>query len=514
MTAPLDPTWLESLWDELPPQLAEQRWFADKHQQIRAVRPDTIFWLRRELPAVLVALVVVQFHDGSSARYQLPLGIRAEPPTPPSSTSSLSAHLVVPGAQGGQQIELWVSDALADPDLASLLLDSLLHSGPVDGVPGGQLRARILGDPLQLEGASLTARTLALEQSNSLVVYGEGLLLKVFRRLWPGINPGLQLLEALDRAGFGGIAKPWLAVEASQDGETQSLGMLQTYLRNGTDGFTLALTSLRDLEADLLPDADGEVPSRERCDEAVRSQGGSFLSAARELGTLTARMHLALASPGLAPAIRARAMTTADLERIKERIEGHLAALLASDDPRLEPLRVSRAGLRRMLRRVGQARPEGLAIRIHGDLHLGQLLRTDDGWYVLDFEGRPAISVLERSEHTSPLQDVAGMLRSFDYAAAVALRQQAHPDEATARTLAPYGRSWATIMRGEFWRAYRQEPGIDHVIGTAAPEQQALLAAYEVGQALYEVDYELHSRPDWLTIPLEGIARLVHGGEL
>ena len=106
------------------------------------------------------------------------------------------------------------------------------------------------------------------------------------------------------------------------------------------------------------------------------------------------------------------------------------------------------------------------------------------------------------------------MLRSFDYAAAVALRQQAHPDEATARTLAPYGRSWATIMRGEFWRAYRQEPGIDHVIGTAAPEQQALLAAYEVGQALYEVDYELHSRPDWLTIPLEGIARLVHGGEV
>jgi maltokinase len=514
LTATLNPAWLESLWEELPAQLLEQRWFADKHRQIEAIQPHTLFWLRRELPAVLVALVVVRFQDGGSARYQLPLGIRDEPPSSPPSTGSLSAHLLAPADPDGGQAEIWVADALADPDLATLLLQSLLHSGTVAGVPSGELQARSLGEPLELEAATLPARTLALEQSNSLVVYGEGLLLKVFRRLWPGINPELQLLEALDEVGFTGIAKPWLAVEASLDGDTHSLGMLQTYLRNGTDGFTLALTSLRDLEADLLPDADGEVPSKERCDEAVWEQGGSFVGAARELGTLTARMHLALASPGLAPAIRARALTTSHLERVRERIEGHLDTLLASDDPRLEPLRVSRSGLREMLHKVEQARPAGLAIRIHGDLHLGQLLMTDDGWHVLDFEGRPAISVLERSEHTSPLQDVAGMLRSFDYAAAVALRQQAHPDEATARTLAPYGRSWATIMRAEFWAAYRQEPGIDRLIGTDATEQQALLTAYEVGQALYEVDYELRSRPDWLTIPLEGIARLVHGGDL
>lgn len=514
MTARLNASELDSLWDELPAQLSEQRWFSDKQKQIAKVRPETIFWLRMEVPAVLVALVGVQFQDGSTARYQLPLGVRSEPVTPPPTAASISVHLDAPSDRRGDEGGLWVTDALADAGLAGQLLDSLVQSGTVAGSPTGRLEVRILGQDPEMSTASLTARTLALEQSNSLVVYGEGLLLKVFRRLWPGVNPELELLEALDRVGFTGIAKPWMAVEASLGGDIHSLGMLQTYLRNGTDGFTMALTSLRDLQADLLADADGEVPTKEHCDEAVRSQGGSFVGAARELGALTAGMHLALASPEMEPAIRARAISSSDLQVAEERIERHLATLLDSDDPRLEPLRVNRARLRELLRRVGRATPTGMAIRIHGDFHLGQLLRNDDGWYVLDFEGRPAISVLERSEHASPLQDVAGMLRSFDYAAAVALRQQAHPDEATARTLAPYGRSWATTMRSEFWDAYVREPGIGQLIGPSAEDQQALLAVFEVGQALYEVDYELRSRPDWLSIPLEGIARLVHGGEV
>lgn len=513
MTVRLGRAALDPLWEVLPTQLPEQRWFADKQKQITRVEPDTIFWLQRELPAVLVAVVAVTFADGSSARYQLPLGVRSEEITPAPPAPSIVARLPGPDA-GGEEGGLWVTDVLADPDSATMLLERLQEAGIVTGEPSGELRVRSLGlEPAPIP-SPLSARTLALEQSNSMVVFGERLLLKVFRRLWPGANPELELLEALDVAGFSGIAKPWLAVEASWNGETHSLGMLQTYLRNGTDGFTLALTSLRDLQADLLPDADGEVPSQETCDHAVRSQGGAFTAASRELGALVARMHLALAVPHLKPDVRARAATTADLARARERIQHHLETLLANPDPRLEPLRVSRARVQMLLRQTERAQPTGLVIRIHGDLHLGQVLRTDDGWHVLDFEGRPASSIEERSEHASPLQDVAGMLRSFDYAAAVALRQQAHPDEATARTLAPYGRSWAAIMRNEFWDAYRQEPGIDSLIGPADEDQQAVLALLEIGQALYEVDYELRTRPDWLSIPLEGIARLAHGEDL
>ncbi len=510
MTLPLDSAQLEPIWDMLLPQLPEQRWFADKQRQPTGLRPRTIFWLRRELPAVLLALVDVDFADGGSASYQLPLGVRSGPPPVSATPQFLFAEL--PPADGGEAMVLL--DALADSELAGVLLTALVSVAAVPGDPAGQLACRVLREGFQIEESATSARTLSLEQSNSLVVYEERLLLKVFRRLWGGVNPELQLLEALDRSGFSGIARPWLALQATIAGETHSLGMLQTYLRNGTDGFTLALTSLRDLQADLLLDADGEVPSKELCDDAVRSQGGSFTAAAREMGTLTAQMHLALASSEVEHSLRARPLDQSDLRQAQARIEHDLTALLGDPDPRLEPLRVNRARLRNMLRRVGQDKPEGLAIRVHGDLHLGQLLRTDVGWHVLDFEGRPAISVAERSAHGSPLQDVAGMLRSFDYAAAVALRQQAHPDEATARTLAPYGRSWAAIMRAEFWDAYLNEPGVPALIGPSQSFQKDLLTVLEIGQALYEVAYELRSRPEWLTIPLEGIARLVHGAAL
>ncbi|MHB8393526.1 MAG: maltokinase N-terminal cap-like domain-containing protein [Candidatus Dormibacteria bacterium] len=501
---------LTEFWETLPGQLMDQRWFAGKHRRPVDARPTAVFTLRGELPALLIVLVDVEFGDGEIATYQLPLGIREAPASPPPPGSGIYFAFHEP-AQGAAYA---ISDAIGDPELATDLVRALLEPTLVGGMPEGELTTRLLKGEVDRGNASATARTLSLEQSNSLVVFDERLILKMFRRIWPGVNPELQLLEALDRTGFEGIAQPWMAIEAQFGGEIHSLGMLQNYLRNGTDGFTMALTSLRDLEADLLPDADGELPSWERCERAVRGQGGSFVASARELGRLTAKMHLALANPDHRADLAPTLMTTAILKLAAQRIGRHLDLLLSDSDPRLEPLRVHRAGMRKLLQRMAGAATEGLAIRIHGDFHLAQLLRTDSGWHVLDFEGRPTVSIAERRALASPLQDVAGMLRSFDYAAAVALRQQARPEDATARTLAPYGRSWARIMREEFLGTYVEEMDGRGLVPSHPVAFASILPALEVGQALYEVDYELRSRPAWLTIPLEGIARLLHEAEL
>ena len=185
-----------------------------------------------------------------------------------------------------------------------------------------------------------------------------------------------------------------------------------------------------------------------------------------------------------------------------------LERLLAIDEPRLEPLRVRADTVREVFSDLARMPEGGRRIRVHGDLHLGQLLRTDEGWHFLDFEGRPARTPEERRRRVTPLLDVAGMLRSFDYAAAVALRQQVHPDEANARTLEPYGRAWAEVMREAFWAAYRTRPGIEALLPADPAVTERLLSALALAQALYELEYEVASRPEWMEIPLEGIARL------
>ncbi|MHB1525623.1 MAG: maltokinase N-terminal cap-like domain-containing protein [Candidatus Dormibacteria bacterium] len=496
---------MEDLFKALPALLTEQRWFADKHRTPVGVRPAAAFWIRRELPALLVTLVDVDFDSGPSSRYQLWIGLRGLADDMP----ELAAELQIVLSRSGSRPGYRAYDALADPVLAHHFLETLQASEPVAGGGGATFRLRALdGGPLGLDDP-VSIHPLSAQQSNSSIVFGEQFLLKVFRRVWSGVNPDLELLQALARIGFEAIAKPWFALEATMAGETYSLGMLQTFLRNGTDGFTMALTSLRDLQGDLLPEADGEVPTPERCEAAVLEQGGSFLSAAGQIGRLTAEMHLALSQLSGEPDLSARALTADDIARTVERIRGHLDVILLHPDPALESLRVHREGIRTLLLRMGGLRPSGMAMRVHGDYHLGQLLRTDAGWHVLDFEGRPAEPIDVRRAHATPLRDVAGMLRSFDYAAAVALRQQAHPDEATAGTLAPYGRAWARLMRKGFLDSYLEVVEETGMVPSDPNDRRLLLSALEVGQALYEVEYELRSRPEWLSIPLEGIARLL-----
>lgn len=492
---------LPGLFEALAVALPEQRWFGDKGREVIAASPEVVAWLQ-PLPRPLALLVLrVRFSSGPPSSYHLALAFD------PDEDEEASAAALWSGEEypGGRR---WrVREALSEPESLRAIFGATQASGHEPGGEPGLLLGAVEGWTPDLSERD-SIRTLGVEQSNTNMVVEDRHLVKIFRRAWSGTNPEVEMAGALTRAAFPAIApvRGWIEVRAPE--LRTSLALIQRYLANGTDGFSLALTSLRDLEGDLLADADGEVPPPEVCTKAVLEQGASFLPSARELGQLTAAMHLALASEasGLSPA--SQAMGAEGLGAFAAEAGAHLERLLRIDELRLEPLRVRADAVRAAFAEVGTLGDGGRRLRVHGDLHLGQLLRTDEGWHFLDFEGRPGRAPEERRRLSSPLLDVAGMMRSFDYAAAVALRQQVHPDEANARTLEPYGRAWAEVMREAFWVAYRSRPGIETLLPGDPGVTDRLLAAFAISQAMYELDYELNARPDWIEIPLEGIARL------
>ncbi|MGH7609239.1 MAG: maltokinase N-terminal cap-like domain-containing protein [Candidatus Dormibacteria bacterium] len=509
---------LRDLEPALAAGLAQERWFADKHREIRQLRPVEAFWLSEELPAVLVLLVEARFVEGEPALYHMVLGVRPWDRHLSPELRGL-ARRIFTGLDSEHERRrapsLAFYDAFADPELGAQYLAALAGRADVPGDGGGQLHFRLLHPPLPTDTPLQPNRLGPKDQSQSTVLFGQELLVKVLRRVWPGTSPEVELLEALDGVGFPGIARPLGVVEAEVDSTVMSLAVAQNYLRNGTDGFTLALTSLRDLYGDLVLDADGAVPLPDDVIRTVQNQGGSFAGAATQIGALTGEMHLALAKLPGGDEVLAQPFSSEDLEQVAHDLDELVERLLGLGDARLEPLAVHASGLHQLARRVVQLSPSGAAIRIHGDYHLGQLLRTDQGWHALDFEGRPSLPVVVRRRKASPLQDVAGMLRSFDYAATVALRQQVDSRDVSAASLEPYGRAWSAQVRDRFLSRYLEglALGGTDLIPASRGDVDLLLTCLEASQALYEVDYELRSRPDWVSIPLEGIARLLHGSE-
>jgi trehalose synthase-fused probable maltokinase len=309
------------------------------------------------------------------------------------------------------------------------------------------------------------------------VVFGEELILKAFRRVEPGVNPELELLRFLSEREFPHIAPlaGWYEVEGRLVDAT--LGILQEYLAGARDGWELVLD-------ELATDPEG------------------LLERLRALGEVTGELHTALGSDPADPAFspdepsaESLALLTADVDEQIERLFVEL--------PEIEPLEpVSGRGqdVRETLQMLSHIGAGGRVIRTHGDFHLGQTMLSDRGWVILDFEGEPARPLPERRLKRSPLRDVAGMLRSFSYAAAGArlLRGAAPPE------------NWEDRARATFLEGYRQT--VD--AGLLPPGQQAtdqLLAVFELEKAVYELRYELNNRPDWVSIPVAGILRLLDG---
>jgi maltose alpha-D-glucosyltransferase/alpha-amylase len=409
--------------------------------------------------------------------------------------------------------------------------------------PGGRLDARAstaFADALRSLG--LPSRVGSAEQSNTSILYGNQLILKLFRRLQPGENPDVEIGRFLTEVvHFPRIAPFMGAITITPaDGEKTTIAMLQRLVVNEGDGWAWFLDQLAGFFAAVakLP-----APAESPAPSFLNEQGplgeglehaGPALEAAALLGRRTAEMHLALATPTDDPAFAAEPMTTADLAADARRIDLGITSTLEALKVNLSAFKdetADQAGLL-LSRRINlfacahaitAATAAGQRIRIHGDYHLGQTLRTggvstepgaEPGDFVLlDFEGEPARPLAERRRKQSPLKDVAGMIRSLSYVAHSGLDQylNANPEIKhgnAADRLGALATLWQNSTSAEFLRAYRQTIAADPALLPPAPQAQSLLSAYLLEKALYELLYELNNRPDWLRIPLAGILTL------
>jgi maltokinase len=318
-------------------------------------------------------------------------------------------------------------------------------------------------------------RPIVLEHSNSSVVFDESTILKVLRTVEPGANPDVEIPRVLAERGYEHVLPP--IAELRRD--DMDLAVLREFLVGATEGWQLARASVRDVLASRLP---------------PEESGGDLAPDSARLGTTIAGLHVALADAfGTTPGdprrwadqmlagvdeIADAAAPIVDVDAIRARFE-HARTL---DDP-------------------------GTEITIHGDLHLAQMIQVDAGWLVLDFEGEPARRRDDRFTTSSPLRDVAGMLRSFHYAAATGLAEW---DQGDAELLGLLD-AWELRNRDAFLTAYYGEDGIDALLPADPPARAALLAAFELNKAVYELGYELGHRPELVSIPQAGIERLVRG---
>jgi maltokinase len=440
--------------------MASQRWFGGKSRDVLDARVLDAGVTSGEPPILAIAVVEVRYGLQTHDLYHLPLGFRP-------SESGWSASVVA-------ETEGWIAyDAIADPELARRIVE-LMRTGAALETGEASIRFCPTGElPVEVE----SARAMGAEQSNSSLVIDERLVLKLYRRLQPGTNPELEVLRFLTERGFEHTAslEGYLAYEGRPLEST--LGILQEFVPADGDGWELALDALARGDAELLP------------------------TRARRLGEVTALLHNALASDPADPHFAPEEPSSETLALLQASVDEEIEQVFGSlpEKEALEPVRGRGEEVRdhlRLLTRIGHV---GRLIRTHGDFHLGQALWTEEGdWLILDFEGEPARSVPERRRKTSPLRDVAGMLRSFAYAASAAKIQRGvdpPPD-------------WESRCRGEFLDGYLDT--VEPALLPAGREQvERLLAIFELEKAAYELRYELHNRPDWVAIPVAGILRML-----
>jgi len=489
--------------------LPRQRWFGGKGRRIVAVTLRDLAPLGAGAPDAWLTLVDVAFDRGPGETYVVPLGVRRDAP---------------PDAGGLGRVDLGgaparVTDALDDPDVGRALLAAIAGERTLAARHGTIGFVRAPAFPASAVTGALAARRVPGEQTNTSVVYGEALILKVFRRARPGPNPEREMTGFLTARGrFAHVPQLAGAVEyLPADGEAVTLAVLHRFTPNCGDGFTWVLEHLGRLDDFVRARAEHEPLGGERLVQLVRDFSAGLLGAMRRLGALTAGLHAALASDPDDPAFAPEPITAGDVTRWTERIAGDLTLTLEGLSARLpdlsapararaEALLADRAGLRACLRGLDALPAEGcVKIRVHGDYHLGQTLRTDDDFVILDFEGEPARPLAERRARHSPLRDVAGMLRSLDYAAATALGEGEGPRAA--------GETWRRLAEDAFLDAYLDEAAgaPAHLVPAAPPALLRALGPFALDKALYEVRYELDHRPAWVDVPLRGLARLRAG---
>ena len=424
----------------------QQRWYGAKSRGIAHSEVLDTVVVRDTPPVLALALVEMRYETGAHDLYQLLYSVRDG--------------------------EVEIDDDVA---LARELVGSL-HTGVSLAGDDGTVEFHTVPGSPRLRPEPIDVRSVDAEQSNTSVVLDDEMILKVFRRLEPGLNPELEMLRFLTEHGFAN-SPPLVGWYAYAGGRlSATLGILQAFVSGALDGWELALDEL------------AEAPDR-------------FLGRLQRLGEVTGEMHTVLASDQGDPSFAAETPSAETLGLLTATIDeevGRMFIELPGDEALLEPIAGRGEEVREQLRSLTLGGPAGKVIRVHGDYHLGQTMWANDDWVVLDFEGEPARAFAERRRKRSPLRDVAGMLRSFAYAAtAVSLLRGVEPPD-----------GWEEEARSQFLDGYFAS--VDQSLlppGQAAIER--LLSVFELEKAVYELRYELDNRPDWIGIPVAGIQRLI-----
>jgi maltose alpha-D-glucosyltransferase / alpha-amylase len=502
---------------QLPAYLKSQRWFGAKAREIRATDVVDIIRLQREALNAVVLLVNVGYQGGGADLYSVPLIAGDHPAS--AETLSISKR------DGGGNVTL--TDALKEDAFLSFLFEAI-QKGLVFTGEAGELRTSCIHS-LELQetaaAGSLRPRAIKAEQSNSSIAYGERLMLKFFRRLEEGVNPDLEMSGFLtEKAGYQNTPQLLGALEYhASNGRRMTQGILQAFVANQGDAWQYTMKSISTFYREVGNVSISGSISAAAQESSAPALMAPFLDSVALLARRTAELHLALASAaasqdadfspepfdanfqeGFEQALdeltnRVFKQLRKANEHFPERAKRKALEVLAAED---EIRRRFHAALNNPIR--------ALRTRIHGDYHLGQVLYTGSDFVIIDFEGEPARPMSQRRLKRSPLQDVAGMLRSFHYAAyapLLAATGTVQIDNSNRQNLNAWAELWATWVGDRFLAEYLKVADGAAFLPPARADMMALLQLQLLEKAVYELGYELNNRPDWAAIPLEGISK-------
>ncbi len=502
----------------LPEFLPRQRWFGSKSRQI--VSATVIDWCPFDDNHSTVAIVNIEFDRGGTENYVLALSTlydEAAELAKESNPNAVVAAIRISNREG------LLCDALIRESTCQALLflisrDEVLQSkhGTIRGAA-----SRLFPELADGAKTDLTPRRSSAEQSNTSILFGDQLIMKCFRKQEFGPNPDIEIARFLtEHTSFTQVAPYAGSVEYSRDDQPPAaMAMLQGLVANQGDGWQWTLEELeRYFEGCAPAPLAGETQITEM--EVARAHAGLYLEAASTLGRRTAEMHLALASSDQIEDFRPEALSPSELEQISEDLADHatrIMGLLKTNLSRLADDVIEMGGLviskrRNIVERFHQlpkVKEKLTRTRIHGDYHLGQVLRAKADFVILDFEGEPARPLAERRQKQLPLKDVAGMLRSFHYAAFSGLARHTTRRPESHQQMEPWAKLWVSVVSREFLVAYRATIAASSIVPRNEIDFQLVLESYVLDKALYELGYELNNRPDWVRIPLTGILSLL-----
>lgn len=496
--------------------LQRQRWFGGKGKPLTDVRLlDAIELSTGDAPRLL-AFLLAEYRGGAQERYVVPLSVR------PKAASDEAAAIVELSEPSGSHGSQWVCDATREDDVWRSLYAIVASGREVAGQTGSVLGRTMPGREKEAAGSASVVKVLSAEQSNTSVVFDQRVILKLIRRLDAGVNPDSEVLEFLSTHTTCRDVPALLGVMTYDDGhgneaQPATVAVLQRFVPNGGDGWSYTVAHLES----LLDEGCKEGTSRGgAAAKSIVETAGPYLAQVRRLGEITGGLHVALASNREFDAFRPEPITDRDCERWRSGMQRHLSNVcrelrsLQAEEAIFAGLTGDEAGELETscwqrfedLQILSRGRTE--KIRHHGDYHLGQVLKTTDGFAVIDFEGEPARPLEERRAKVCALKDVGGMLRSFNYATHAVLKQRREASSTDVALMT----EWEGAVRASFLEGYRSvaKPGEAVFLPSTWEEALKIIRVYELDKALYELRYEMRNRPDWLPIPLRGVQRLIH----